>query len=66
MSAKDQASLRHTAQAIAARRRVRLRSILRRLPKVRTRRFGSTVANAHADLGLRTAQARALQTTRKK
>jgi len=61
----DEERLRGTAQAIAARRRERLRSILRRLPSLRTSHIGTTIAKPHADLGLRTAQARALLTTRK-
>ena len=62
----DEERLRHTVQAIAARRRERLGSILRRLPSVHTSRIPTAIAKPHADFGLRTPQARALLTMRKK
>jgi len=62
----DEVRLRRIAQAIAARRRERLRMTLRRLPGLCAPRMGSTSAKTHAYLGLRVAQARALLTTRNK
>ncbi len=55
--------LRRTAQAIAARRRERLRTILRRL---NTPRIEDLIGKTARDRALRIAQARALLTTRNK
>ena len=57
--------LRHRAQAIAARRRARFRSILRRLRGSPEPLNGGTIAKTHADLARRAAQARAMLTTRR-
>jgi hypothetical protein len=59
----DEERLRRTARAIAARRRKRLRNILRRL---NTPHIKGLIGKTARDLAPRIAQARALLTTRKK
>jgi hypothetical protein len=56
--------LRRTAQAIAARRRERLRITLRRLQPAEQPGIRPATEKTSPDLALRTAQARALLTTR--
>jgi hypothetical protein len=58
--------LRRTAQAIAARRRERLRITLRRLQRAEQPGIRRATEKTSPDLALRTAQARALLTTRKR
>jgi hypothetical protein len=65
MYSADSERLQHIAQAIAARRRERRRIILRRLSGVQDTHNEGVIEKKRPDLALRTAQARAILTTRK-